>query len=248
LQRMAKALPGLERTPTPTHAADALAVALSDATAPALLRLAGEANGERESPTTRVPPARVRRGAALGPPDGPRVRTWPPPPDRLRAREGGQSAGVSSLRLLLGVRPSQARSRRSSGAGRLRPSGATKRVRFVTSVTRSRRFAGKSGVAGHGARTRRWPRHAGVDPRSAAWGTRNGAWGEHAHRGLTWPHRARGCAAELQLLQPQPELHNRGSTRRSLASWMAVATVCRVTPLLKIGRPDPCEPGDEEGI
>jgi Holliday junction resolvasome RuvABC endonuclease subunit len=38
---MAKALLGLERTPTPTHAADALAVALCHATAPALLRLAG---------------------------------------------------------------------------------------------------------------------------------------------------------------------------------------------------------------
>jgi crossover junction endodeoxyribonuclease RuvC len=42
VQRMAKALLGLERTPTPTHAADALAVALCHATAPArLLRLAG---------------------------------------------------------------------------------------------------------------------------------------------------------------------------------------------------------------
>jgi Holliday junction resolvasome RuvABC endonuclease subunit len=40
---MAKALLGLERTPTPTptHAADALAVACCHATAPALLRLAG---------------------------------------------------------------------------------------------------------------------------------------------------------------------------------------------------------------
>jgi crossover junction endodeoxyribonuclease RuvC len=41
VQRMTKALLGLERTPTPTHAADALAVALCHATAPALLRLAG---------------------------------------------------------------------------------------------------------------------------------------------------------------------------------------------------------------
>jgi crossover junction endodeoxyribonuclease RuvC len=41
VQRMAKALLGLERTPTPTHAADALAVALCHATAAALLRLAG---------------------------------------------------------------------------------------------------------------------------------------------------------------------------------------------------------------
>jgi crossover junction endodeoxyribonuclease RuvC len=41
VQQMAKALLGLERTPTPTHAADALAVALCHATAPALLRLAG---------------------------------------------------------------------------------------------------------------------------------------------------------------------------------------------------------------
>jgi crossover junction endodeoxyribonuclease RuvC len=41
VQRMAKALLGLERTPTPTHAADALAVSLCHATAPALLRLAG---------------------------------------------------------------------------------------------------------------------------------------------------------------------------------------------------------------
>ena len=42
VQRMAKALLGLERTPTPTHAADALAVAFCHATAPALLRrLAG---------------------------------------------------------------------------------------------------------------------------------------------------------------------------------------------------------------
>jgi Holliday junction resolvasome RuvABC endonuclease subunit len=38
---MAKALLGLERTPTPTRAADALAVASCHATAPALLRLAG---------------------------------------------------------------------------------------------------------------------------------------------------------------------------------------------------------------
>jgi len=41
VQQMAKALLGLERTPTPTHAADALAVAYCHATAPALLRLAG---------------------------------------------------------------------------------------------------------------------------------------------------------------------------------------------------------------
>jgi crossover junction endodeoxyribonuclease RuvC len=41
VQRMTRALLGLERTPTPTHAADALAVALCHATAPALLRLAG---------------------------------------------------------------------------------------------------------------------------------------------------------------------------------------------------------------
>ena len=41
VQRMAKALLGLEATPTPTHAADALAVAICHATAPALLRLAG---------------------------------------------------------------------------------------------------------------------------------------------------------------------------------------------------------------
>jgi len=41
VQQMAKVLLGLERTPTPTHAADALAVALCHATAPALLRLAG---------------------------------------------------------------------------------------------------------------------------------------------------------------------------------------------------------------
>jgi crossover junction endodeoxyribonuclease RuvC len=41
VQRMAKALLGLERVPTPTHAADALAVAICHATAPALLRLAG---------------------------------------------------------------------------------------------------------------------------------------------------------------------------------------------------------------
>ena len=41
VQRMAKTLLGLEQAPTPTHAADALAVAFSHATAPALLRLAG---------------------------------------------------------------------------------------------------------------------------------------------------------------------------------------------------------------
>jgi crossover junction endodeoxyribonuclease RuvC len=41
VQRMTKAVLGLEQTPTPTHAADALAVAFCHATAPALLRLAG---------------------------------------------------------------------------------------------------------------------------------------------------------------------------------------------------------------
>jgi crossover junction endodeoxyribonuclease RuvC len=41
VQRMAKALLGLEKVPTPTHAADALAVAWCHATAPTLLRLAG---------------------------------------------------------------------------------------------------------------------------------------------------------------------------------------------------------------
>jgi crossover junction endodeoxyribonuclease RuvC len=41
VQRMAKALLGMEAVPTPTHAADALAVAICHATAPALLRLAG---------------------------------------------------------------------------------------------------------------------------------------------------------------------------------------------------------------
>ena len=41
VQRMAKALLGMEAEPTPTHAADALAVAICHATAPALLRLAG---------------------------------------------------------------------------------------------------------------------------------------------------------------------------------------------------------------
>jgi crossover junction endodeoxyribonuclease RuvC len=41
VQRMAKALLGMEAEPTPTHAADALAVAICRATAPALLRLAG---------------------------------------------------------------------------------------------------------------------------------------------------------------------------------------------------------------
>ena len=41
VQQMAKALLGLEQVPTPTHAADALAVAFCHATAPALLRLAG---------------------------------------------------------------------------------------------------------------------------------------------------------------------------------------------------------------
>ena len=41
VQRMVRVLLGLERTPTPTHAADALAVAFCHATAPALLRLAG---------------------------------------------------------------------------------------------------------------------------------------------------------------------------------------------------------------
>jgi len=41
VQQMAKALLGLEKVPTPTHAADALAVAICHATAPPLLRLAG---------------------------------------------------------------------------------------------------------------------------------------------------------------------------------------------------------------
>jgi crossover junction endodeoxyribonuclease RuvC len=41
VQQMAKALLRLERMPTLTHAADALAVAICHATAPALLRLAG---------------------------------------------------------------------------------------------------------------------------------------------------------------------------------------------------------------
>jgi crossover junction endodeoxyribonuclease RuvC len=41
VQRMAKTLLGMEATPTPTHAADALAIAICHATAPALLRLAG---------------------------------------------------------------------------------------------------------------------------------------------------------------------------------------------------------------
>jgi crossover junction endodeoxyribonuclease RuvC len=41
VQQMTKAVLGLERTPTPTHAADALAVAYCHATAPRLLRLAG---------------------------------------------------------------------------------------------------------------------------------------------------------------------------------------------------------------
>jgi crossover junction endodeoxyribonuclease RuvC len=40
VQQMAKALLGLETTPTPTHAADALAVAICHACAPRLLRLA----------------------------------------------------------------------------------------------------------------------------------------------------------------------------------------------------------------
>jgi crossover junction endodeoxyribonuclease RuvC len=40
VQQMAKALLGLEKTPTPTHAADALAVAICHACAPKLLRLA----------------------------------------------------------------------------------------------------------------------------------------------------------------------------------------------------------------
>jgi crossover junction endodeoxyribonuclease RuvC len=41
VQQMAKAILGLERTPTPTHAADALAVAICQALAPPLLQLAG---------------------------------------------------------------------------------------------------------------------------------------------------------------------------------------------------------------
>jgi len=40
VQQMAKALLGLEKTPTPTHAADALAVAICHACAPRLLQLA----------------------------------------------------------------------------------------------------------------------------------------------------------------------------------------------------------------
>jgi crossover junction endodeoxyribonuclease RuvC len=41
VQQMAKAILHLEAQPTPTHAADALAVAICHATSPALLRLAG---------------------------------------------------------------------------------------------------------------------------------------------------------------------------------------------------------------
>ncbi len=41
VQQMAKVTLGLERSPTPTHAADALAVAICHALAPPLLRLAG---------------------------------------------------------------------------------------------------------------------------------------------------------------------------------------------------------------
>jgi crossover junction endodeoxyribonuclease RuvC len=41
VQQMAKAILRLQATPTPTHAADALAVAICHATAPPLLRLAG---------------------------------------------------------------------------------------------------------------------------------------------------------------------------------------------------------------
>lgn len=41
VQQMAKALLQLERRPTPTHAADALAVAICHVTAPPLLRLTG---------------------------------------------------------------------------------------------------------------------------------------------------------------------------------------------------------------
>jgi crossover junction endodeoxyribonuclease RuvC len=41
VQPLPKALLGLERTPTPTHSADALAVAFCHASAPALLRLTG---------------------------------------------------------------------------------------------------------------------------------------------------------------------------------------------------------------
>jgi crossover junction endodeoxyribonuclease RuvC len=40
VQQMAKAILGLETTPTPTHAADALAVAICHALAPPLLQLA----------------------------------------------------------------------------------------------------------------------------------------------------------------------------------------------------------------
>ena len=41
VQRMVKAILGLEEPPTPTHAADALAVAICHALAPPLLRIAG---------------------------------------------------------------------------------------------------------------------------------------------------------------------------------------------------------------
>jgi crossover junction endodeoxyribonuclease RuvC len=41
VQRMVKAILGLETEPTPTHAADALAVAICHALAPPLLRIAG---------------------------------------------------------------------------------------------------------------------------------------------------------------------------------------------------------------
>jgi crossover junction endodeoxyribonuclease RuvC len=41
VQKMVKAILGLEAEPTPTHAADALAVAICHALAPPLLRIAG---------------------------------------------------------------------------------------------------------------------------------------------------------------------------------------------------------------
>ena len=41
VQKMVKAILGLETEPTPTHAADALAVAICHALAPPLLRIAG---------------------------------------------------------------------------------------------------------------------------------------------------------------------------------------------------------------
>ena len=66
VQRMVKAILGLAATPTPTHAADALAVAICHALAPPLLALAGSGEGatrDSERVKGRGEPSQLERRA-----------------------------------------------------------------------------------------------------------------------------------------------------------------------------------------